>query len=716
MKILSQLLISLFIISTLVTCSFNPYEGQQVLSIAPSVEAPLLKVTSHIRNSPRPNDPTQFPIELGEVGPILPLFSGNLNYPFSCHTQASGLGQPLVDNQELLGIPIFELDSNGAKTHKVLGFSKDCSIPSQIRFFRVNSNNEITQIQNETDIQPDDLLLRIEQGTINRYIYAIVMPIKINEMPDRLLNSLWNKKLIYQFAGGVGIGFRQGKLSPKKLISRRIPQLKKGYAVISSTANKTSFSYNMLQAEDTARRVKKQFISLYGEPLYTVGIGGSGGGLAQYLLAQNSKGLIDGALPLYSYPDMISQTLYALDCDLLNSYYTFKSSLEEWDVADKKRSIEGFNNAKIEHKSWFFYPFNQLANAKKIYIPENYSECIHGYFGLSSLINNPDQGFIKNIFSPEVKRQAHWSYWQDLINILGKDEQGFANSAWDNQGVQYGLSSLQKNIISPKEFIHLNYNIGGWKPQRKMKQEQLVYLPFTKIPIWMTQWSRHNIYKAKKGPAKRTKASSKAIENAYRYGQVFIGFNDIPTIDIHHYLEPQLDMHHISTSFATRVRISQQTKNLKNHKIWIAHPDHTPLEEAFLAMDEWLLKGDSTQLQNQTSDRCYDKDGNVIAQGIKVWDGDWNNKPHGKCTSTYPIYTNSRIQAGGPWQGSIFKCKTMSVEQAIKLGLYGVQDMTQYIDQLKEIYPDGVCDYRFDDIAKPRDMALNQTIYDLSND
>ena len=65
MKILSQLLISLFIISTLITCSFNPYEDQQVLSIAPSVEGPLLNVTSHIRNTPRPNDPTQFPIELG---------------------------------------------------------------------------------------------------------------------------------------------------------------------------------------------------------------------------------------------------------------------------------------------------------------------------------------------------------------------------------------------------------------------------------------------------------------------------------------------------------------------------------------------------------------------------------------------------------------------------------------------------------------------------
>ncbi|SFD11049.1 DUF6351 family protein [Pseudoalteromonas denitrificans] len=707
MKLLSRSLLFIFIVSCLVTCSFNPYENQQVLTIAPDVIAPLLKVKKHIRNTPRPEDPISYPIKLGEVGPVQPLFSGNLHYPFSCHVQSSGLGQPLIDNQELLGTPVFALDENGKKTHKVIGFSKDCLIVSQLRYFKVDIKDNISEVFIPFDLKSTDLLLRIEQGTINRYIYAIVMPVERNELKNRLLHSKWNKRLIYQFAGGVGIGFRQGKLNPMKLISRRTPQLRKGYAVITSTANKTSFSYNMLQAEDTALRVKRQFISLYGKPLYTLGVGGSGGGLAQYILAQNSSELLDGALPLYSYPDMISQTLYALDCDLLNSYYTFKSSLESWDSPEKKQAIEGFNNSNIEHKSWFYYPFNQLARAKKVYIPKNYSECIHGYFGLSSLINNPDQGFIKKIFSPEVKQKAHWSYWQDLTNILGIDNNGFANSVWDNQGVQYGLTALQQGTISPKEFIHLNYHIGGWKPQQEMRQEQLLFLPFTKIPIWMTQWSTHNIYPADKGPAKRTKASTKAIENAYRYGQIFIGFNDVPTIDIHHYLEPELDMHHISTSFATRLRILSQAKNLNNHKIWIAHPDHTPLEQAFLAMDEWLLKGNSKQLKMKTSDRCFDKNGKVIAQGDQVWNGSWNKKQLGTCAQTYPIYTNSRIQAGGPWQGSIFKCQMMSVKKAMSSGLYGNIDMTVYQNELEQIFPDGVCDYNFTDTAKPLDLTLN---------
>ena len=49
----------------------------------------------------------------------------------------------------------------------------------------------------------------------------------------------------------------------------------------------------------------------------------------------------------------------------------------------------------------------------------------------------------------------------------------------------------------------------------------------------------------------------------------------------------------------------------------------------------------------------------------------------------------------------------MSVKNAIDSKLYGDIDMTPYKDQLKQIYPDGVCDYNFGDTAKPLDLTLN---------
>ncbi|MCP5351002.1 MAG: hypothetical protein H7A10_08570, partial [Oceanospirillaceae bacterium] len=53
----------------------------------------------HPRLIQRPQETFNFPIKLGETGPVQPLFSGPLQYPFLCMTEDSGLGQPLVDNQ-----------------------------------------------------------------------------------------------------------------------------------------------------------------------------------------------------------------------------------------------------------------------------------------------------------------------------------------------------------------------------------------------------------------------------------------------------------------------------------------------------------------------------------------------------------------------------------------------------------------------------------------
>lgn len=691
----------------LLTCTPSPYSQYKVLNTAESdTSQNILNVESHLRFTERPQDQFQYPIALGEVGPTQMLFAGPNRYPFSCDTLRSGLGEPIVDNQEVLGTAVFKDEGRGKKR---IGYSKDCLAKTRLRHFIVNRKGESKEI-----LKPEELatyansewqLLRLEQGTINRYIYTIAMPIKHDEFNQRLKKSQWNNKLIYQFAGGVGIGFRQGKVNPKKLLSRRYQQFFDGYAVITSSANKTSYTYNMLIAEDTAWRVKRQFIALYGEPEYTVGIGGSGGGLAQYLLAQNSPGLIDAAIPLYSYPDMVSQTIYALDCDLFNNYYHFKSSLENWDSIDKKRGIEGLNNAQIEHKSWFYTPLNQILTGQPLYRPKIYSECVHGYFGLSSLINNPAQGFLKPLFSQTINHQTKWSYWHDLSNVTGT-----ANSLWDNEGVQYGLLALKQGTISIDEFLHLNFHIGGWKPQHMQRPEQLLFLPFIRTPLWLSQWSRHNVHFANDKPARRSIADLELVSSAYRFGQVYLGVNSIPTIDIHHYLEEQLDMHHVSTSFATRLRIAHFQQNTEQHKIWIADKNYTPLKEAFSVIDKWLV---NKHIPESASDRCFDQNGEIIAAGHTVWDDKWNNKSQGACAKAFPIYSNSRIQAGGPWRGSIFKCHRMSVAQALKRGLYSPHDLTAYRAQLEKTFPTGVCDYQQGDMGNPYLQAT--ALIDKSN-
>ncbi len=691
------------------------YAFRQVKKIAPTVSNPLLPFKQHISQSIRPADPFDFPIKLGQHGPVNSLYAGNTQYPFYCMTVDSGLGQPMVDNQAGYGVPVYD---DILQPIKVIGYSKDCNIAAKVHYYSLSKSGDINKLtalalQQFTDEVADNTLLRVEQGTINRFIYTIVMPISANEIGSRVSKSKWNQRLVFQFNGGSGIGYRQGKQKAKRVIDRQKQQLLDGYAVISSSGNKTSYTYNMLLAEDTARRVKKHFVSLYGMPLYTVGIGGSGGGLAQYLIAQNSIGILDGLIPLYSYPDMITQTTYALDCDLLNNYFTFRANKKShWLDWHKRQAVEGMNALNdFPQRAGYLQPVNQLMAGFVPSLPSGNSECINGYFGLSSFINNPRQGFLRDFFHHDVVKQVKWSFWQDLVSVLGQDNLGYGLSTWDNVGVQYGLLALQQKSITVDEFVDLNSKIGSWKPQTEMTAEH-IWLPFgRKIPLWLSLWGNQNITAVTQGVAGRHQGSMKAMQAAYRSGQVFIGKVSLPIIDVRHYLEDDLDMHHVSASFYSRLRIIEQNSHSDNHVIWISDKNYNPAVLAFKLMDEWLLTLRNIPNISVTaakpkglSDQCFSANGEVLFQGQNIWDGQWNNKSEGKCQTIYPMYSTSRIQAGGTWSGDMFKCQLMSVKQAIKQGLYGSVDMHSYQQQLEKVFPQGVCDYSQEDQGRPSDL------------
>ncbi|NQY86314.1 MAG: hypothetical protein HRT51_00985 [Colwellia sp.] len=717
------LLYSLLVIFAMIVAKFmlhffmpaESYAFRQVKNIAPKVDNPLLVINKHISLSARPAESFNFPINIGQHGPIKSLYSGDTQYPFYCMTVDSGLGQPLVDNQSAYGVPVY---ADILQPEKIIGYSKDCSLASNVQYYSLYHSGEVikltpsdldTYIHNNSE----KILLRVEQGTINRFIYTVVMPISMDEIGQRLAKSKWNNRLIFQFNGGSGIGYRQGKQKAKRVITRQRQQLLDGYAVISSSGNKTSYTYNMLLAEDTARRVKKHFVSLYGEPLYTVGIGGSGGGLAQYLIAQNSTGILDGLIPLYSYPDMITQTTYALDCDLLNNYFIFRTENKtQWLDWHKRQTVEGMNALNnFPQRAGYLQPVNQIMSGFVPSLPRGNSECINGYFGLSSFINNPRQGFLRDFFHPDVVEQVKWSFWQDLVSVLGQDKQGFGLSTWDNVGVQYGLLALRDNTITVDEFVDLNSKIGSWKPQIEMEAEN-IWLPLGReIPLWLSLWGSQNITPIIEGIAVRHKGSINAMQAAYRAGQVFIGKITLPVIDVRHYLEDDLDMHHVSASFFSRLRIIEQHGHSDNHVIWISNKNYNPAVLAFKMMDEWLLTlMNNPQISTVAAkpkslvDQCFSAKGEVLFQGEGIWDGQWNNKSKGECQKVYPMYSTSRIQAGSTWSGDMFKCQLMSVNQAMKQGLYGAVDMLSYQEQLEQIFPDGVCDYNQIDQGRPSDL------------
>ncbi len=232
-----------------------------------------------------------------------PIFSGPHQQPFVCKTTRpnNDLGQPLVDNQEGIGFPVFDPDGG------VIGWSRDCSAHDRVGYMYRATDGTFRPMPPDGSRPPDlaqttlldgrrvDYIVRWERGTINRFIYSIAMLAPFGEDPRQPDRSFWNGRLLFSFEGGVGIGRQQGEMSMSGALFDQ--GLSLGYVVIYSTGTRTGVHYNLQVGGETALMVKEAFIKRHGVPLYTVGVGGSGGGIQQYIYAQNHPGLLDAGIP-----------------------------------------------------------------------------------------------------------------------------------------------------------------------------------------------------------------------------------------------------------------------------------------------------------------------------------------------------------------------------------------------------------------------------------
>jgi len=645
-----------------------------------------------------------------------PMFSGPQQYPFVCSSVLEWNVQPLVDHQEASGFPV--LDSNG----EVIGYSKDCSVETFVEYHYMSSDNGYVKMPEDGSRPADmttttlvdgrtvDFIVRWERGTINRFLYSYAMLAELGDVAQTPNTKNWNGRLLYHFEGGVGVGHFQGRMNANR--ARLAEALGTGYAVVYSTGNRTGEHYNLQVGGETAVMVKEHFIKRFGEPLYTVAIGGSGGAIQQYVYAQNHPGLLDAGVPQYSYPDMVSQTIHVGDCELLEHYMDVTDrDNPKWHVTENRSLLIGFNSTDARP--------DPLADVKRQLgygTAPGSSECIPAWRGLTPLSMNPHYGQVREqqkMVPADIMSTVKWTHYDDLKNIYGVDEQGDARVMWDNVGVQYGLQALVEGLITAEEFLDLNAKIGGWKHPRDMVQEGAPYLGDV-TPETFDPWSRRNMNLSEgDAPAPRTSGDVQAMQAAYNTGMVFDGRLDIPVIDWRHYLEHVLDMHNTHQSFSGRQRIRNAMGDSDNQVVWFtdARPE-TAFDQTFQALDvlhEWVMNikanpelsvGDNRPAS--AVDSCFNTDGSLLASGDNVWDGILDDRAAGPCTQAFKTYTTSRIVAGGPIEGSVFKCALKPVDNALSDGTYGnwTPGSTE-ISQLKQVFPEGVCDYSKPDQGRP---------------
>ncbi len=688
-----------------------------------------------------------------------PIFSGPQQQPFVCTTARARfdgrplLGQPLVDNQDSFGIPVaaeapdgsYPQDDRGYPTAdaQIVGWSGNCASPTRYGYvYRSTADNQFHWLDDPTAPPADvattttldgatvPFVVRWERGTINRFIYSVAMLAPVGEadpaVPD---DSLWNRRLVFSFDGGVGIGHSQGTTSTGSMLPADL--LGKGYGVMWSSGTRTSVHYNLQVGGETALMLKERTVEAHGVPDYTVAVGGSGGAIQQYVYAQNHPGLIDAAIPQYSYSDMVTQTIHVGDCELLEHYFDATDrDNPRWRDPEARQAVLGLNATNFpknlspgEIAQWnglygLYAAFGYQGMDRDPASPApGLTECRPGWLGLTPLVLNPTFTNVADLDKlAQGSEGVEWTHWGDTRNIYGVGDDGFVRVPWDNVGVQYGLEALRSGAITPAEFLDLNAGVGGWKRTSEMVPEGFPFagdLTFENFD----PWSSRNMNLSPDGgvtPAPRTEGDRAAMNAAYTSGMEFQGDIDIPVIDWRHYLEDELDMHHSHQSFASRQRMLNADGDASNQVVWFtdARParafDQTPM--AFEVIDEWMANiaahPDRSVGENRPDravDSCFDTSGALIAAGEDVWAGVLDDAAPGACTERFPIYSSSRRQAGGPYEGGVWKCRLQPVGRAIGTGVYGSWTPTaEERARLEQIFPGGVCRWDKPDLGLPR--------------
>ncbi|KAA1425512.1 hypothetical protein FE697_004040 [Mumia zhuanghuii] len=557
-----------------------------------------------------------------------PVLSGKQQTPFYCETEAFGLG---------------------AATQP------DCSAQTTVTY-QYRAGNAFKALADPTQVPADaatvtvggrtfPYVVRVETGTIDRAVYQVAGLYDGTDPSPTASEGTWNDRLVYTFGGGCNGGYHQGASTGGVLDHMMLSQ---GYVVASSSLNVLDNNCSPIISAEAAMMVKEHVVETYGEPLHTIGWGGSGGAIQQYTIAETYPGIIDGIIPSIGFPDVVTTNGPNADCRLLQRFYAGAGA--SW-TDEQKRAATGFLNLS-SCLSW------DVAFANRITATDSCPAVIPVEVRWNAATN------------PDGVRCAAM---EQFANQVGRDPKtGFVRSPLDNIGQQYGLAALKAGSIDAEQFVTLNEKIGGYDPAGAV------------VP-------------------QRSRADLKAVKASYKYGMINTasrGLADTPIIDLRTYADVAgvpANFHTAEWSFVMRERLRKANGNADNQVI-VAHLPVPALSAAAYAhalgsMDAWLTaigrdagRGSKSAkvVRNKPAsltDGCYLPTGQLVGT-------DWAAGGDA-CASIYKIGSNPRQVAGQSKAQDVLACAF----KPIRWSDYPVTFTNDQKARLQAAFPDGVCDY-----------------------
>ncbi|HEX6944977.1 MAG TPA: DUF6351 family protein, partial [Casimicrobiaceae bacterium] len=372
----------------------------------------------------------------------------------------------------------------------------------------------------------------------------------------------WNHKLVITGGGGCGLDYGPGQ-APLDDLSGTLPTnpattssyinaLGKGFAVMSTALDNTGHNCNLATEAESLIMAKERLIENYGDVRYTIGTGCSGGSIVQQTVANAYPGAVyDGLVITCAYPDTFSAGAQFADYHLLRLYFENPSKWGSGIVWPPFQwgPVEGRPdpvNAIVADEGLFkgaTNPIGSCVPADQAYDPQKNPGGVR-----CSILD-----FMINVLGPRPQ-----SVWSDQERRAGH---GFAGQPFGNAGIQYGLDTLNKGLITPEQFVDLNAAIGGGD-----------------IDLNPT--------------AERLQGDDGAVTNAYRSGLINEMTNISGVAIIDHAGPDPGAAHDYAHTWWIRDRIDRAQGNHANHVLWFGP---APLignvnwpKKALLAMDEWL--------------------------------------------------------------------------------------------------------------------------------
>lgn len=594
-----------------------------------------------------------------------PMISGPHQDPFHCQTEAF----TLVDGGKLGPVT----DEN-CSVQKSVSYVYWSATDSEFKPFRRSLTGvlppDLGTMLNEAGAEVP-LIVRVETGTVNRAIYesAMLHDPDEGEISPWVQSQGWNGKLVYTHGGGCRGGwFQQGDRTGGVL---RLGLLEMGYAVTSSSLNVFGQNCNDLLASETHMMVKEEFIERYGEPIYTIGTGGSGGSYQSHQTADNYPGVFDGIIVSSSFPDVTSATIFTLADSRLLNYY-FSTVDPEGFSPEQQQAITGFGAlASMPNLS------RGAARIDPIFYFDTAAEEQGGEVSIPALETRR--------YHPSIPRGVRATVYDHTVNVYGQTEDQKALRPLDNTGVQYGLQALNDELISFEQFIALNAGIGGFDRDAN-------HIP------------------------ERHRADEFAAKIAIESGRILNGGGGLahtPIIDYRSYTDHSEngDIHMLVHQFSTRDRLINANGHADNHVMlvggrWGFSEEMPDLKNLFVQMDEWLLAlaGDTSERSPREKmrsakplglvDSCWDDSSDTREQIAEPLGIDNN----GRCAELYPIYSTPRHVAGAPLANDIVSCQL----KPVSLADYRAEISAEQFSQLQDVFPQGVCDWSKGDASNAR--------------